>query len=49
MNRGKGTMPAAARTLTRHADPTRARGEPIMEAKFREQASQLRAEASGRL
>lgn len=35
----------AARTLTRHADAAKARGEPILEAKFRQRAHEMRARA----
>ena len=35
----------AARILTSYANATKARGEPILEAKFRERADQLRARA----
>ena len=33
----------AARTLIRYANAARARGEPILEVKFRDRAHQLRA------
>lgn len=36
-------------TLTRYADAAKARGEPILEAKFRQRAHEMRIRAGGGL